>query len=649
MKHLSTSIFNFSFTAFLLCVVSFSTLSQSGNDYYFFSQDDISNIKKSSQTDWGKEIVKTLKESVDERLKHDLEVPLLEGGHLHDYFCPVHNIQYTFNWDKPTAQYCSLCKKEWKNYVKYNWAWVNIVHDKNLGFFQACMYLYLITDDAKYAEYIRDMLLDYSKKYPTYMEHNTARNVDPKHGGKMFGQSLDESVWASYASKAYSVAKKVMATDEIKAIEKGYLQNCANMLLKRRVAGNWQVWHNSGIMALGVALQNDSLIQVALNDPQCGYHKLLSTDVYNDGWWNEGSPIYHYYPLRAILLSADAVRCRNINLYDKKLYNMLASPALGVYSDLYFPAHNDGWYGESLTAQVNLYEIAYARYQDPFFLSLLAQCYQKTKRNSTDALLNNINMDTTPDKGFFKSLCFENSGIGILRSGDKSVVLKYGPHGGGHGHPDKLSISIHNGKEELVTDLGTSAYGVPDYMQWYRKTLAHSTVTVDAKDQEKTTGALINFSPTKNGGSIEAKATEAYPGVEMSRKLSLQNNTLKDNFKCTSSDVHVYDYVLILTKKPQFTSSGETAVLTDSEVYKRIKNIEKRTAKGSVTCKIDGADLKIQSLNKDEFEIFVGEATGIPPKNPALTNAEDAIKPCYPLIIRSKNKILNLQVDWTFK
>lgn len=87
----------------------------------------------------------------------------------------------------------------------------------------------------------------------------------------------------------------------------------------------------------------------------------------NDGWWGEGSPTYHYYPLRAMLLSADAVRCRNINLYDRKLYKMLVAPASGVYADLYFPAHNDGWYGESLIAQVSLYEIACQRYNnDPF-------------------------------------------------------------------------------------------------------------------------------------------------------------------------------------------------------------------------------------------------------------------------------------------
>lgn len=52
-----------------------------------------------------------------------------------------------------------------------------------------------------------------------------------------------------------------------------------------------------------------------------------------------------------------------------------------------------------------------------------------------------------------------------------------------HGHPDKLSISIHDGRKEILPDLGTTAYGVPDCYAWYQKTISHNTVTVDRKNQ----------------------------------------------------------------------------------------------------------------------------------------------------------------------
>ena len=127
----------------------------------------------------------------------------------------------------------------------------------------------------------------------------------------------------------------------------------------------------------------------------------------------------------------------------------------------------------------------------------------------------------------------------------KRQVLKYGPHGGGHGHPDKLSISVHDGRKELVSDFGTSAYGAPDYTKWYRKTLAHNTVTVDGRDQSETAGEFVAFESRPDGGMVAARADRAYPGVEMSRRLTLKGAGLSDRFVCRSDGTHRYDYVLL--------------------------------------------------------------------------------------------------------
>src|SRR5690554_549329 len=238
----------------LLLFIPFSALAQESN-YYFFTAEDMENIRSSSQTEWGYSIIEKLKETVNERREHSLRVPLLEGGHGHDYFCPVHNQVFRFDWEKPHAHYCSLCDKYWENNNKFDWAWINHVHLQNRIYLTACMYLYVATDEKKYAIYIRDMMLDYASKYLTYLNHDTVRKTGP-WGGKMFGQSLDEAVWASDVCPAYMIARQVMNADEIQKIESGYLIPCANLLLARRGSANWQVWHNSGLIALGVALQN---------------------------------------------------------------------------------------------------------------------------------------------------------------------------------------------------------------------------------------------------------------------------------------------------------------------------------------------------------------------------------------------------------
>jgi hypothetical protein len=611
--------------------------------YYFFDKSDIERIEANAQTEWGKAIVERLKATVAERHRHEMRVPLTEGGHLHHYFCPEHNEMFTFDWEKPYAHYCHLCKKEWTGVSRYDWAWINVLHARNLDYLVSNMYLYLATRDTVYAGYIRDMLLDYASRYPGYMEHNNDRT--PYGGGKMFGQSLDESVWASDAARAYMIAKPLMTLEEIETIEKNYLQPCADMLVKRQGGGNWQVWHNSGLIALGVALQNDSLVDIALNDPQCGYHHLMKTHVYDDGWWNEGSPLYHYYPLRAMFLSADAVRCRGIDLFDRKLYGMLASPAAAIYADLSLPAHNDGWYGESLKLQAGLYEMACCRFRDSLFSNILARIYLTEKRDKVEALHNMTDISPANPHIPPQSVCFENLGVAVLRSGNRTVALKYGPHGGGHGHPDKLSISLHNGTEEIVTDMGTPGYGVPDNAGWYRKTLAHSTVSVDAQDQKPVTGELVRFDTSGKRSSVEAQTVHAYPGVAMSRKITLQGNRMTDLFTCNASDMHTYDYVLILTQKPVITDEGEPIELTDAPVYRRLKNAERRKVRKSFTCRIDGAEIRFRS--DSDFEVITAEAPGIPTRVFSQAGSTDG-KPSYPLVIRMKEKNMAVTATWIF-
>ena len=110
--------------------------------------------------------------------------------------------------------------------------------------------------------------------------------------------------------------------------------------------------------------------------------------------------------------------------------------------------------------------------------------------------------------------------------------MKFGPHGGWHGHPDKLSITLHDGEREILPDLGSPAYGVPDHKLWYKKTISHNTVTVDGKDQAPSSGHLVRFENRTDGGTIEAVADSAYNNVKMRRIVDLSPLGLKDVFTC---------------------------------------------------------------------------------------------------------------------
>ena len=623
---------------FLLLISLFlvqSVFAQQDAGFYFYSHEDMNNIKSSSKTEWGEKILKRLDKTIAEREKHSLEIPTLEGGHGHHYFCPVHNTQFVFDWDSPKEHYCTVCKKKWSGVDKYDWAWINFVHAANLDYLKANMYLYLATDKKQYARNIASMLLDLSRKYPAYKIHDRERKYNPGTSGKLFSQSLDEAVWAIDAARAYLVASKAMTAEEQRQIENGFLRPCAELLMASRDKGNWQVWHNGGIMALGVALKSDSIIDVALKKPVLGYYDMQKYHVYDDGWWNEGSVVYHFYPLRAILLSAEAVRCRNIDLYDQKVVNMFLSPVQLLYSDLMFPSQNDGWYGTTLFDQTGLYEIVALRTGNRQMTDILAACYKKIERKSPEALINGMDLKSHDGCVSLDSHLFPDLGVGVLRFQDKTVVLKNGPSGGLHGHPDKLSISIHDGRKEILPDLGTTAYGVPDCYAWYQKTISHNTVTVDRKNQNAVGEKITLFEPALNGGRIEASSEHAYPGVKMCRSLSLDGLNLIDRFTCESEEEHVYDYTLILRD-----SVALPAAKCDTlPEYERISNVRKGCGDGRCSFELrDGTKLVLNL--PVPYELYIGVAPGIPPKG--LIPGEDV----YPLIVRVKGKKLDIEVTW---
>lgn len=619
-----------------------------GQSYYCYSPDDIIQIRKSAQTSWGRKILDRIKTDIAERRSHDLTVPVVEGGHIHHYYCDKDGQRLTFDRDKPHAHYCSACKTTYTHVNRFDWAWIYMVHRKNQEYLQACMYAYMATGDLLYVDYIKNLLLDYASKYSAYKEYNAARVISDKHSGKAFAQSLDEATWATYALPSYTVIKKYLTQEEIDKIERGLLRPCAELLLNRPAGANWQMWHNSGLAVLGVALEDDSIIDVAMNDPVRGYYALMKKHLKPDGWIDEGSPNYHYFPLQALIHTADVMRCRGINLYNEDMRKMFVAPIKGTYPDLSYPAHSDGWYGASVLSELPIHELAFARLKDPVIETVLEHAYGMTDRTTYESLLTGQDIKPVKEPMIQPSYCYPQSGFLCLRSGAVSSVLKFGGQGIGHGHPDKLSITIHNGEKELISDFGTCAYGLKLYLDWYRNSLPHNMVTVDYKDQNrKALGKLISYEATPNGGRAEAECTTAYSGVRMLRKMNLEGNILDDTFDCASDSVHVYEYVLLFNEKPVFKAGkGQSVVLDESKVHSQIKNVKKYKVGKKISFKTPSGDLLLKLSEAPVKELLVGEAPGIP----ALKLAEEGTgaQLCYPVIVRLQgSKNMRISARWT--
>ncbi len=611
------------------------------NERWFHSQEDRQRIRQSAETDWGRPIVESLKKQVAERLTHSLVVPATEVGHYHHYFCSEHKRLLTFDWDSPHRHYCPECKS-WLEGDRYDYAWLRFIHGNNQVFMRNCALLSIITGDRQYLEHIRSMLLDYANRYPYYKIHGHDMKPDAPYGGRMFCQTLDEANWIVDIAPAYAEAKSILTREEIADVENHLLRPVAETILRNQTGGNWQVWHNAGVAVVAVAVGDEALLQIALNDPVHGYNHMMETGVTAEGWWDERSPGYHFYPLHAMLCTAEAVRCRGIDLYDGRLRALFTAPLRCVYADLTFPAHNDGWHGISLMSQSTLYELAALRFNEVPFQDLLSRIYSRKPRNSWTALLNGEDIITDSRPLQLESCIYRDTGVAFLRSASRTVVLKYGPHGGGHGHPDKLSISIHDGKREILPDLGTPGYGVPDYVGWYRKTVAHNTVTVDEKDQQETAGELIQYVSRSDGGIVEAHCDTAYPGVQMKRRVQLSCNVLSESFICESTDAHTYDYVLLLSTPVSLPQDATAIQLSGKPGYDRIQNARQWDCSNETVFQL--ASVRLSLKCDSPFKLISGEAPG----KPGSTDVSTTMNLCYPLIVRITGTRMQVQATWSF-
>jgi hypothetical protein len=90
------------------------------------------------------------------------------------------------------------------------------------------------------------------------------------------------------------------------------------------------------------------------------------------------------------------------------------------------------------------------------------------------------------------SVLLESQGLAILRGPDRYVSLECGPYAGGHGHPDRLQLTLYAEGVHWLPDPGTGQYVTRDLF-WYRSTLAHNAPRLDAESQPPGNASCESF------------------------------------------------------------------------------------------------------------------------------------------------------------
>ena len=535
-------------------------------------------------------------------------------------------------------------------------------HKQNYREMQHAGILFTITADEKYARFVRDMLLEYAKLYPTLGKHPFSHKQAP---GKLFHQMLNETVWLTYTSMAYDCIYDWLDQATRDKIEKNVFRIIIDWFITENHhefnrIHNHGTWTVCSIGLIGYVLGDKNLVDMALygteKDGKGGFLKQLDLLFSPDGYYMEG-PYYVRYALRPFFFFAEAIQ-RNqpeLKIYehrDQILKKAYYSAVQTIFPNGVFPPINDASRTMDIKAPgvVLGNSLVYAQYGSDVNLLGVAKIQQEIIINGAGLKLaqDYAELDVVPDYDwgsteFTDGYDGKQGGLGILRTGtgyaQSMLLMKYGVHGAGHGHFDKLHFIFYEQGKEIIPDYGfcrwiniEPKFGgryLPENKSYAMQSIAHNTVTVDQKCQNNfSRKAADNMSAKRhffdtsdpNVQVMSARADEYFPGINMQRTMflikhaRLEYPVIVDLYRLTSDKIHSYDYPIhhrgqFITSNFQFEANAQSQKpLGDDYGYQHIWN--EASAKTNESPKITWLDgnryYSLISAASPNSEIFFG-------------------------------------------
>lgn len=499
-------------------------------------------------------------------------------------------------------------------------------HKKNYTEMQLAGVLFSVTGEKKYAEFIKNMLFKYAELYPTLGHHPMASG---ESAGRLFWQSLNETVWLVNTAQAYDCIYDWLKPEERKTIEDNLFIPMAKFLSEEKIdefdrIHNHGTWTVTAVGMIGYVMGNRDLVDKALygskKDRTGGFLKQIDMLFSPDGFYTEGP----YYVRYAILPFVTFAKVINNNQPELKIFNYRNEILKKAFYSAIQLTNSNGAFipiNDALKEKTYLspevitaLDFTYSEYGEDKNLLGIAKKQNKVTL-SGDGLKVAKALNTLNDIPCFPYESIEytdgfdgkEGGIGILRAGtlddQETLIMKYTGHGLSHGHYDKLTMLIYDKGNEILQDYGAARFinvetkfggrYLPETKSFTRQTIAHNTITVDGKShylgKEKTSE---QYHADKHFFSasdpmlqvMSSKVNGVYNGVDMQRTMAMvTDKTLSrplviDVFKVSSKEKHNYDlpfwYMGHLTYsniKPK-TFDKQMSVLGNENGYQHIWN-----------------------------------------------------------------------------
>lgn len=428
--------------------------------------------------------------------------------------CPTDRRPLVFDPWSPEAHRCPGCGMVHRGpRHDRRWAWLAHLWRAERIATAACAGA--LAEDAELLGWAAGAVTEYAARYHDYPNRDNV--LGPS---RLFFSTYLESVWlTNYVAAAFLLREQGALEDAALVAVNATIEESANLIgeFDERLS-NRQTWHNAALAAAGVWFEDEDLVQRAIEGPR-GLVGHLVDGFGADGMWYEGEN-YHLFALRGLLVGADWARLAGVDLFEPeagraRLAAALRAPLLSALPDLRVPARKDSRFGLSLAQPMylELWERGLGRLHDAgagnaavelagglralyalpappaeTFDSYLHEAGEPAPATRTRASLSWWMLATMapdlPDGPAWQpgSTLLPEQGLAVLRGAGRYASVECGEYGGGHGHPDRLHLTLHAGGVHWLADPGTGSY-VDPVLHWYRSTLAHNAPRVDGADQ----------------------------------------------------------------------------------------------------------------------------------------------------------------------
>ncbi|HET8654963.1 MAG TPA: alginate lyase family protein [Longimicrobiaceae bacterium] len=499
-------------------------------------------------------------------------------------------------------------------------------HKQNYREMQAAGLLYQITGEERYARFVREMLDRYAVLYPTLGPSPYAHNQAP---GKIFHQALNEANWLVATAIAYDCVYDYLTPEQRARYEANIFRPMADWLSVKQAKEfdrihNHGTWADAAVGMIGYVMDDTSYVNRALygtkRDGTGGFLRQLDLLFSPDGYYMEG-PYYLRYALMPFYYFAEAIERNQPELHIYQYRNGILGKGLyaaleTAYPNGVFPPINDASRSMSIgSPEVTLaLDLAYDHYgADENLLGAAAIQGDVVLNGGGLKVARDMAALREPPKTKWGSVEFtdgpdgKEGGLGILRMGEgreaTMVLMKYGVHGQGHGHFDKLHFILFDDGNPVVPDYGFARWinvepkfggrYLPENDSYAKQTIAHNTVVVDERSQsdgvykvdEEKAGQRHFFDASDPAVKVmSARADGFYRGVAMQRTIFLVRDTrladpvVVDLYHLRSGEPHTYDYPihfrgqLVATDVKYDAHTGEQRPLGDSAGYQHLWN-----------------------------------------------------------------------------